>query len=168
MIALSMDGPTVNWNVLNLMNDMRRIKELPTIADIGLCTLHIVHGAFKTGFKKGASNWNVQGILGAMYRILKDSPARRDQYEKCSNKNDDTDQPTYPLPFFTVRWVENKPVAARALDCWSNFKAYMRWWETQPPSKKPKTIPPLTHSCSITQMPSLWLEFNSSMTLLKY
>ena len=87
-----------------------------------------------------------------MYRILKDSPARRDQYEKCSNKNDDTDQPTYPLPFFTVRWVENKPVAAEALDCWSNFKAYMRWWETQPPSKKPKTIPPLTHSCSITQI----------------
>ena len=90
-----------------------------------------MHGAFKTGFKKGAPSWNIPGILGAMYRFLKDSPARRDQYEKC-NKYDDA-QPIYPLLFFTVRWVENKPVASRALDCIDNFNAYMEWWGKQPP-----------------------------------
>ena len=52
MVAISMDGPTMNWNVLELMNNMRRDKELPEIADIGSCTLHIMHGAFKTGLKK--------------------------------------------------------------------------------------------------------------------
>ena len=78
------------------MNNMRRDKELPEIADIGSCTLHIVHGAFKTGFKKGAASWNAQGILGAMCRFLKDSPTRRDQYEKC-NKNDDAAQPICSL-----------------------------------------------------------------------
>ena len=59
----------------------------------------------------------------------------RESIEKC-NKNDDAAQPIYPLLFFT--WVENKPVASRALDCIDNFNAYMEWWGKQPPSKKPK------------------------------
>ena len=99
--------------------------------------MHPTHYArcIQDRFKKGAASWNVQGILGAMCRFLKDSPARRGQYEKC-NKNDDAAQQIYPLAFFT--WVENKPVASRALDCIDNFNAYMEWWGKQPPSKKPK------------------------------
>ena len=37
--SLSMDGPSMNWNVLDLIVSLR----------IGFFSLHILHGAFQTG-----------------------------------------------------------------------------------------------------------------------
>ena len=51
MYHLSMDRPYVNWNVFELLNAERCENEFPSLINIGSCGLHVVHGAFKTGFQ---------------------------------------------------------------------------------------------------------------------
>jgi len=72
---LSMDGPATNWNVLQLLHDDREEKEYPTIVNIGSCSLHVLHGAFKSGME--AASWDVGKVLKAIWQIFHDSPARR-------------------------------------------------------------------------------------------
>ena len=57
----------------------------PNIIDIGSCSLHVVHGAFKSGIE--ATNWDLK-IMKAMWKIIDDSPARRDIYIKICEVNE--------------------------------------------------------------------------------
>ena len=76
LIQVSMDGPSVNWKFIDeLSNDDAFGSDESELLEIGSCGLHVVHGAFQTGLN--AVNWNVNSTLRAFYRILKDSPARR-------------------------------------------------------------------------------------------
>ena len=49
MIELSMDQPSINWKFFNLLQKDRVEKEQHNLIDIGSCSLHIIHGASKTG-----------------------------------------------------------------------------------------------------------------------
>ena len=50
---VSMDGPNVNWKMLDLMVEDRNSNETyPKFLDVGSCGLHVVHGAFRTGMKQ--------------------------------------------------------------------------------------------------------------------
>ena len=80
MLQLSMDGPNVNWDVLCHQDQYRKEKGFPDIIIIGSCVLHILHGALKTGVK--STNWELDKILKAMWRLLCDSPTRRNIYIK--------------------------------------------------------------------------------------
>ena len=51
LLQLSMDGPSTNWKVLDLLDEHRAEKEYPSIINIGSCSLHVVHGAFQVGFQ---------------------------------------------------------------------------------------------------------------------
>ena len=42
-----MDGPCVNWNVLEKLDDYLMNKDLPETTDIGGCNQHIFHGALQ-------------------------------------------------------------------------------------------------------------------------
>ena len=52
---LGYDGPNTNLLVLEEMQSHREENELPALARVGSCGLHITHSAFETGFKK--TNW---------------------------------------------------------------------------------------------------------------
>lgn len=78
LLQLAMDGPTVNWNVLEMLDDKRIEKELNKTLNIGSCSQHIIHGALQTGTT--STKWNIDKLLKAMYWILHDSPARRNIY----------------------------------------------------------------------------------------
>ena len=78
MLQLSMDGPNVNLAVLKLHSTFRDSMEYNKIIDIGSCTLHVVHGAFKSAFK--ATTWDVHKILKAMFNLFHQAPARKDIY----------------------------------------------------------------------------------------
>ena len=80
MLQLSMDGPNTNWKVFELLFSYRNEKEWSNLLNLGSCGLHIVHGAFQTGIK--ATNWEVEKVLKAMFKLFHDSPARRDLYIK--------------------------------------------------------------------------------------
>ena len=53
ILQLSMDGPAVNWKLADLLKDeMSSMPGSYKLLDIGSCGVHVIHGAFKTGFQK--------------------------------------------------------------------------------------------------------------------
>ena len=49
MIQLAMDGLNVNWSLYDTISSTREEIKLPALINIGSCSLHIFHGAFKFG-----------------------------------------------------------------------------------------------------------------------
>ena len=49
LLQISMDGPSVNWNVLNIISEKRNENELEQLLVIGPCSQHVLHGVFKNG-----------------------------------------------------------------------------------------------------------------------
>ena len=63
-----------DWSVLTMLDDDRCEKDYPKIIDIGSCSLHVLHGAFKSGVE--ATDWFLNEILKAMWKIFDVSLAR--------------------------------------------------------------------------------------------
>ena len=51
-----MDGPSVNFKFLQILQGDRVENERPALIDIGSCGLHTVYGAFKCGAQ--GTRWN--------------------------------------------------------------------------------------------------------------
>ena len=66
-----------------------------------------------------------------MWRLFHDSPARRDTYITI-NRSDQ-----FPLMFCQTRWVEDVPVATRALEIWSFVVAVVEHFQALPSSRRP-------------------------------
>ena len=131
LLQISMDGPRVNWKLLSLLCEDREKDDadLPKLLNIGSCGLHIVHGAFYTGCR--ATDWNIDGILRALYYLFEDSPAKREDYTSI------TDSTIFPLNFCATRWVEDDKVAQRALEIWPNVQKYIKEVLKRSKSKQP-------------------------------
>ena len=92
MLQLAMNGPNVNWFILSELRKQREEKEIPIIEDIGSCELHVVSGAFQSGMK--ATEWDLDKILRAMWKILDKSPSRRGEFLKVPSSPQ-----SFPLKF---------------------------------------------------------------------
>ena len=68
LIRLSMDGPSVNWNVLEKLDDYLTNMELPETIHIGSCNQHILHRAFQTAIQ--SSGWNIDKVLSKKGNLL--------------------------------------------------------------------------------------------------
>ena len=90
-----MDGPNVNWNVLELVFDKLVSDNFSKTLNIDSCAQHIVRGSLKNGFQK--STWNMDKLLKSIFWILHDSPSRRDVYLR----EGDTDK--FPLRLVSLR-----------------------------------------------------------------
>ena len=78
---LSMDGPNANWQCLrNLLQQGK--KMMNQLTEIGSCSLHIASASLNAGIN--ASDWEVNEVMKAMWKILSNSPAWRDIYLKSS------------------------------------------------------------------------------------
>lgn len=116
LLSISMDGPNVNLRFLN--NFQQTHAELHggrQLIFVGSCGLHTLHNSLKTGF----STWNLEKQLRAMHFVFHDVPARREDYTKLTGSS------LFPLPFCGHRWVENLPVAERAIEVWPKLKEYV-------------------------------------------
>ena len=82
MSQLLMDGPNTNWVVLKKFIAAREENDEPKLAEIDSCSLHIVSGSLNAGVS--ASDWKVNEVMKAMWKILSESPARRGIYLKSS------------------------------------------------------------------------------------
>ena len=49
MLQLSMDGPSTNWKVLDLLNNQLSNMEVQPLLDIRRCGLYVIQGAFCAG-----------------------------------------------------------------------------------------------------------------------
>ena len=95
LYQISMDGLSVNLKFYNKIVQDRQENMVHSLIDIGSCSLHIVHGSFKTGAEK--TGWNLKALLKGSFQILHDTPARREDYEKVTGSN------KYPLFFCATR-----------------------------------------------------------------
>ena len=78
LTQLSMDGPSVNWLLFDLLEKQHEEQELPKLLNIGSCNLHVIQGAFKSGFQ--SVEWNIGKLMKASYNLFHDLPARRAGY----------------------------------------------------------------------------------------
>ena len=91
LYQFSMNGPTVNLKFFKEFAANFKDGNFHSLVDIGSYSLHVVHGAFKTGAEK--LEWGLKKFLKAAYTILHDSPAPREDYESVTGSS------KYPLIF---------------------------------------------------------------------
>ena len=83
MLKISMDGPNINWKLYDsIVEEWNENDDYPDLIDIGSCSLHVVHGAFRTGVQK--TKWGIDSILQALYNLFPNSPAKREDYTKIT------------------------------------------------------------------------------------
>ena len=78
LLQLALDGPIVNWNVLDLLDDKLVSDNFSKTLNIGRSVQHTVDGSLKNGFQK--SSWNMDKLLKSIFWILHDCPVRPDDY----------------------------------------------------------------------------------------
>ena len=118
LIQLSMDGPNVNWKMLDLIVEDRNSNETyPNLLDVGSCSLLVVHGALRTGMKQ--TGWGIDLLLKSLYSHLHETPAMREDYTKMTGSQ------VFPLQFCGHRWLEDKRVAERTVEMWPSLTTYI-------------------------------------------
>ena len=90
----------------------------PKLLDVGSCSLHVLHNAFKASAK--ASEWGTSDVLSALPWLFVDSPARRHDFATITGSF------IFPQKYCKHRWLENVPVAQRAMDIWPNVCVYVK------------------------------------------
>ena len=124
LIAVSMDGPSVNWKFLTELETKRCHQNLPDLLQVGSCALHVVHRSFECGHSSSA--FAVDVILKAAYNLFKDSPARRSDFITLADSED------FPQRFCAVRWCENSSLVKRFLSSFENLQKYCKEVEPKP------------------------------------
>jgi hypothetical protein len=132
IIQVGMDGPNTNVKFhRDLIADrLLADEEIPTLIDIGTCGLHVIHGAFRTGFT--STGWKIDNLLKSLFYLFNESPARRADYSTITGSQ------VFPLQFCGTRWVEDLSVAQRAVEIWENITKYIEHVSNGPKSKIPK------------------------------
>ena len=82
MVQISMDGPSVNWKFFDIVKKQLADEHGVILINIGSCGLHIMHSAFKTGAQ--STKWEISSFLSSLYYLFKDSPARREDFQKIT------------------------------------------------------------------------------------
>ena len=128
-----MDGPNVNHKFYRDCVTMRKETDpdAPDLLDIGSCGLHVIHGAFKTGVN--ATGWKTDNLLRSLWWLFYDSQARRSDYTGITQSN------IFPMQFCSTRWIEDVPVAKRAVEIWGNICKYVCTISAGPKAKIPKS-----------------------------
>ncbi|KAG5263637.1 hypothetical protein AALO_G00266980 [Alosa alosa] len=111
-----MDGPNVNFKLLKLLqNEHSELHGDAQLISVGSCGLHTLHNAMKAGF----TTWQVDKLLRALHHIFHNVPAHREDYTATTGSS------TFPRSFCGHRWVENVPVAERAVEIWPMISTYV-------------------------------------------
>ena len=121
-LQLPIGVPKTNWNVLNLVHNHLVENGYISLIEISSCSLHTVHRAFQIGATK--TDWELNKVLKAMYKVFNESPALCDVYLKEGSSS------KFPMKFCETWWIEDKEVAERALEVWKSVVATVRYWES--------------------------------------
>ena len=72
MVQVSMDGPNVHWKLHgSIAEEINQNDDHPALIDIGSCSLHAVHGTFRSGVQK--TKWRIDGVLKVMHNLFDES-----------------------------------------------------------------------------------------------
>lgn len=161
MLQISMDGPSTNWKFLDLLVQDREESEpnIPSLINVGSCGLHIVHGAFKYGATK--AGWKADGVMRSLFNCFNDSPARREDY-LTANGGD----AKFGLKFCSTRWLEDVPVAERAICIWPCVQKYVAATLKLSKSKRP-TCQSYINLCEYVDDPLVLAKLNFFVCIAK-
>ena len=67
LLQLSMDGPSVNWNVLDIVSEKRNENEFEQLLVIGSYSQHLLHGVFKNDGT--ITKWDLGEILKSVSHV---------------------------------------------------------------------------------------------------
>ena len=127
---ISMDGPSVNLK-FHVFKDTCLDGIFHSLIDIGVCSSQFIHGAFRTGAE--ASGWKLKSTLKGSYKIINDTPIRREDYTSI------TGSVKFPYYFCGTRWVDSKRVSDQLISLWKNIIALSKFWESLPEKKRPSS-----------------------------
>ena len=84
LVQVSMDGPSTNIKFLKEFVQDRSVTypNAPDLIDIGVCSLHVLHGAFRTGIK--ATGWKIPELLRALNGLFAETFARRTAFTEIT------------------------------------------------------------------------------------
>ena len=83
MVQVSMDGSNVTWKLYDsIVEERNQNDDYRALIDVGCCSLHIVHRAFRSGVQK--TEWGIDCVLKAMYNLFGEYPAERQDYQNIT------------------------------------------------------------------------------------
>ena len=89
------------------------------------------------------AEWNLEDTLQSIYRLFKDSPARREDFTSATGCT------VFGKKFCSHRWVENSSVVQRALEIWPNIETYVQQVEARSlPHPKNKSYSAVFAACA--------------------
>ena len=144
MVQDSMDGPNVNWSLLDNLSIHRKEKNAnePDLVNTGSCSLHIAHGSFSTTSKK--TYWNLEASLKSFDKNFKDSPACRADYLELNGLNEMHDQMCsshlFPMKYCGHRWLENILVLNGIIKILPKIKSLFKRDKKDPDTKNCETF----------------------------
>ena len=80
MFQVFMDGSSTNWKFLDDLDKHRKGNEMSQPINIGSCSLHVIHGAFKTAIE--STTWDIKETLKECWQIVHESPVRQLQAQQ--------------------------------------------------------------------------------------
>lgn len=128
ILQVETDGPNVNLKFLRDFDEHIKIEHHNSLLDVGTCSLHVLHGCYKTALMK--SGWAINDFLRAIYYLFKDFPSRRADYKNFSGSS------LMPLKVCSIRWIENSNVIERAIKILPFLKMYVEGVKDHPPATK--------------------------------
>ncbi|KFM78192.1 hypothetical protein X975_23888, partial [Stegodyphus mimosarum] len=110
LLQTSTDRPIVNWKFYEtLQYELKKEYGIECIS-VGSCGLLILNNAFRKG--TSTTSWDLPSILGALYHLSKDSPARQEDFLRLSVHK------TLLWKFCDHIWLENVSVCLYAFEIW--------------------------------------------------
>ena len=113
ILQVSMNGPSVYLKFHRDVQSNCEELKLPKLIDIRSCSLHTIHGAFKTGVE--STDWEIKKTFNGCFTLLHDSPARRSDYTSITGST------VFQLSCCATRWVEDEKVAERLISIWPSI-----------------------------------------------
>ena len=129
ILQVSMDGPIVNLKFHRDVQSSCEELELPKLIDIGSCSLHTIHGAFKTWVE--STDWEIKKTFKSCFTLLHNSPSRRNG---CTSV---TGSIVFRLSFCATRCVMDKKLVEILISIWPSIVKMVNHWESLPKSKRP-------------------------------
>jgi hypothetical protein len=122
LLALSSDGPNVNKSITAQVNKELAECHLPTLIDIGTCSLHKVHNAFSKGLDDFGSD--SEDLSVKLFYWFKHSSARREDL-KIVQFSLELDE-VFMLRHVPSRWLTLQPAVKRILEQWRALHSYFK------------------------------------------
>ena len=102
LLLVGMDGPNVNVKMVKVLKEDRQQTDpnMPELLEIGVCNLHVLHAALKTGLKE--TGWEIDKLLRSLHWLFHDSFGRRREFTEMTHST------VFPMNFCATRWTKDE------------------------------------------------------------